>query len=607
MALQGARFLLIVLLSSILYAQAGRSVSTPSSPSTPRRTGVPGPPASQQAQANSDQPSTVLRVTTRLVVVDVVASDGHSAVSNLKREDFTVLEDGKKQEVRMFTFQSPERSGTTSALPKNLHLPPHVVTNIPTYEPGGTLNVVLLDGLNTSLPNQAFARQQMIKYLNSIPGGQPIAVYVLGSKLRLVQDFTTDVSALKEAIGKLKGETSPLVEDPLGPAAWTLDTSGRPKQQMIQQIIESWERERASFESDIRVRYTLDALTALARMVSGYPGRKNLIWVSETFPIGIAPDPNLGLYAFDSMRSYDQDLTAAAETLMDAQVAVYPVDARGLTTSLMFESTANRINPAPGAVLGQPDQAKRRVDDEASTVLSSQATMRDIAGLTGGKAYYNRNDLDTAIRNSIEDGSTYYTLAYYPSNKEWNGKFRKIEVKVNRAGIKLRHRTGYYALDPRMNKDSKPLYAAFGQALSLDTPIATGLRFEAGIVEPSQKSQNIVLVNFAVDPHGVSFEKQSDDKQHASVDCAVQAFTDKGKPVKTEGSTVNPALSSDEYANLMRGLLYCHQAIALPPGDYVLRLGVLDDHTGLIGTTNARVTVASSAGTTPGKSEEKKP
>lgn len=600
MALHGARLLSILLLSSFLNAQAGRG------PTTPRRAGIPAPPASQQAQAKSDQPSTVLRVTTRLVVVDVIASDGHSAVSNLKRENFTLLEDGKKQEVRVFTFQSPQSAGSSSALSKDLHLPPHVVTNIPTYDPRGTLNVVLLDGLNTSLPNQAFARQQMIKCLNSIPEGQPIAVYVLGTKLRLVQDFTTDVRALKEAIAKLKGETSPLVEDPLGPAAWTLDTSGRPKQQMIEQVIESWERERASFETDIRIRYTLDALAALARMVSGYPGRKNLIWVSETFPIGIAPDPNLGLYAFDSMRSYDQELTAAAETLMDAQVAVYPVDARGLTTSLMFESTADQINPAPAAI-GRPSQAQRRVDDETSTVLSSQATMRDIAGLTGGKAYYNRNDLDGAIRNSIEDGSTYYTLAYYPSNKEWNGKFRKIEVRVNRAGIKLRHRTGYYALDPRMNKDSKPLYAAFGQALSLDTPIATGLRFEAGIVEPSPKSQNIVMVNFAVDPHGVSFEKQKDEKQHASVDCAVQAFTDKGKPIKTEGSTVNPALSSDEYVHLMRGLLYCHQAIELPPGNYVLRLGVLDDHTGLIGTTNARVTVASTSAETPNKSEEKKP
>ena len=115
------------------------------------------------------------------------------------------------------------------------------------------------------------------------------------------------------------------------------------------------------------------------------------------------------------------------------------------------------------------------------------------------------------------------------------------------------------------------------------------------------------MVNFAIDPRAVSFEKQNDDKQHASVDCAVQAYTDKGHAVKTEGSTVNPALSSNEYQNLMRGLLYCHQAIELPPGNYVLRLGVLDDHTGLIGTTNARLTVATTVGGAQDKSEQKKP
>ena len=272
---------------------------------------------------------------------------------------------------------------------------------------------------------------------------------------------------------------------------------------------------------------------------------------------------------------------------------MYSVDARGLAGSPMFTSTSRLLNPAPGAVLGVPDASQSQIDGAKSAVLDGQNTMREISGLTGGKAYYNRNDLDTAIRNGIEDGSTYYTLAYYPENKKWNGKLRGIEVKVKPAGIKLRYRRGYYALNPK-DQNPKERFAAFGQALSLENPISTGLRFEAGVVEPSEKSQ-MVMVNFAVDPHAISFERQTDGLQHAAIDCAIQAFTEEGKPLKTEGSTLNSALKPQEYRSLLNGLLYCNQAIELPPGNYILRLGVLDDHTGLIGTTNARVTIGSPA------------
>jgi len=234
-----------------------------------------------------------------------------------------------------------------------------------------------------------------------------------------------------------------------------------------------------------------------------------------------------------------------------------------------------------------------------------------MAERTGGQAFYNRNDIDGAIRRSIENGSTYYTLAYYPANKDWNGKFRKIQIKTERAGIKLRHRLGYYAVNPTSfaEQNHKQQAEVFGEALSLDTPVATGLLFQAAVLPPSDKTENKVLVNFAVDPHAISFESKADGLEHASVACAVQAFA-KGKSVKIWSSTITASLKPETFKRVMQSTFPCHQSLDLPAGSYVLRLGVRDENTGLLGTANAKVTVAQS---TPAPaadakpSEEKKP
>jgi hypothetical protein len=237
------------------------------------------------------------------------------------------------------------------------------------------------------------------------------------------------------------------------------------------------------------------------------------------------------------------------------------------------------------------------ISAENANLAAVHGAMQEMAERTGGKAFYNRNDLDGAIRRSIEDGSTYYTLAYYPENKDWNGKFRKIKITTERSGVKLRYRLGYFAVDPKSYSDQnqKQRAQAFGDALSFDTPISTGLLFEAGVAPPSDKSSNKVLINFLVDSRALNFENGADGLHHAVVDCVVQAYSSKGKLVRTESSTITANLKPQTFTKVMQDGFPCQQAIDLPAGAYLLRLGVRDGHTGLIGTANARVTVASAA------------
>ena len=124
------------------------------------------------------------------------------------------------------------------------------------------------------------------------------------------------------------------------------------------------------------------------------------------------------------------------------------------------------------------------------------------------------------------------------------------------------------------------------------------------VIAPEEKAPNTVLVNFGVDSHAIIFEQGADGLQHATVECTVQAYSGKGKLVRGESSTIKAALKPETYARVMHESFPCQQSIDLPPGSYFLRLGVRDDRTGLVGTTNAKVTVAQASA---GAAEQRKP
>src|SRR5258708_2087159 len=260
---------------------------------------------------------------------------------------------------------------------------------------------------------------------------------------------------------------------------------------------------------------------------------------------------------------------------------MYPIDARGLVPPSMFDAS-NSGRDRLGGSLSRRGRMASAISTESAELQNVHGAMQEMADRTGGRAFYNNNGIDAAIRKSIEDGSTYYTLAYYPENKNWNGKFRKIHVKVNRSGVKLRYRLGYYAVDPALfaEKNQKQQDSAFALALSPDSPIATGLPFHALVIPPLEATPKTVRVNFGVDPHAISFEKSPDGLQHATLECTVQAFSAKGKLVRGEITTIKAALKPETFSRVMEDTFPCQQAIDLEPGTYYLRLEVRDSRTG---------------------------
>ena len=545
------------------------------------------------------------------MVVDVVARDGKGVpVTDLKQEDFTVLEDGKEQKLRIFNFQQPQDSvAAVAAQPAANGM--NVVDNLPHVQAGRALNVILLDALNTSRLNQLSMREAMIKFLETLPANEPIAVYLLSDRLRLLQDFTTDPALLKDVVRSFKGKSSPLLTavsvdgSPIAPILPGVAQSLPP--QMAAQI-KAFQDQTTVDTTDQRVQATLVALNLLSRTLSGYPGRKNLIWLSEAFPFDVMLANISGRTSLNS-RNYSPEIARTGNMLSDSQVAIYPLDARGLAGSGIF-NVANEVNRDGATLRGS---MASQMDRESDDRMAAHGTMNDLADRTGGRAFYNRNDLDGAVRDSITDGSTYYTLGYYPENKDWNGGFRNIQVKLRRGSVKLRYRIGYFAVDTAAFAKLNPKRQDedFDDALSLNVPVSTALPFQAVVMPPSAKTQNKVIVNYHVDPHALSFETSNDGLQAVNMECAVRVFPKKNpdKPVTTEAQKMGGALNPDAYAKVMKGFFPCRDQLALQPGDYLLRLGVRDNATGLIGTANASLTVPAESSSAnpagPGSGESK--
>jgi VWFA-related protein len=515
-------------------------------------------PSGQEDATATYKSAAVLRTTTRLVVVDVVATDskGHP-VGDLGIDDFTVLENNQPQKISGFSFRQTSTL-TETQQPANSK----VFSNAPRYSGSSSLNVILLDALNAEFLSRTYAHDQLIKYLGSRPAIQPTAVYALENTLKLLHDFTVDTKELQAVVENYRPRAPTHVVD--------VYSAATPYSQ------------RGDYATTSRsLEATVSALGALAQVLAGHPGRKNLIWLSAAFPLAIYPESygnavnpintrnttgETPLHDIATqhnisgkVHSFSDEIERVANAMMNAQVAIYPVDCAGL---------------------GKDSRA------------TAASTMRILAERTGGKTYVNRNDIEMAVRTSMDDGATYYTLEYYPENKNWDGKFRVIQVKTTRPDVTLRNRQGYYALHPgELKKDGdKDLARSLSDALSPDMPASTGVLFRAGVVPPTEKAAPLT-VNFAIDPHTIAFEQKSDGLAHASLSCAVVAYSDKGSPVKREINSVTAALKPAELEKIMQGYFPCKRTIELKSGHYTLTLGVVDQGSGLIGTTTASVTV----------------
>jgi VWFA-related protein len=475
------------------------------------------------AVGQQNAPEATFRAGTELVQVSVVAQDKNGkAVTDLRREDFQIFDNGVQQEIRLFLA---DRLTPAPAVA----IPAGVFTNLITPDAGAGYAVLLFDNLNvdpgrTVFAHTARARQKALQALRAMPSGEKIAIYALGCRFHVFREFTSDQDLLLKQLETLGPAPDPCL-DPSndGPEHGLTANRGRAR---VPTLFEIHEQEGAS---DVAAGINADKgdaqIKQLAEHLAGIPGRKNLIWLTTTFRL---TPTNL-------------------QALMGANVAIYPVDTIGSTIGL---SRDKEMHAAP---------------------------MRALAAITGGKAYVDRDDLDVAIGDALNDGHISYTLGFYRPDGDRSAAVHRIEIRTRREAVALRYRTSYSVVSARP-KLANPVQVLVD---AIDRPVnATAIPMMA----VATRSEHTLSLAITLDVSALDLE-QKNGLWEGRAELLARFMGNDGKIAgKIIPLTLNFHLRPVTYAAaLERGYRY-RTEIVIPPKAVDLNLLVGNLASGKIGT-----------------------
>ena len=527
---------------------------------------------SQTAAPDSGNGVTTIKTKVRLVLVDVVVTNGRGeAVTGLHKEDFEILEDGKQQTISTFE----EHHGAPPTQIKLPTMPPHVYTNYPVTKTADSVNVLLLDALNTPSTDQAYVHSQMISYLKTIPPGTRLAVFTLASRLRMLQGVTTDSSELLAVLKSAKAAVDPI------------------------NAMKQFLADTAAFQTEQRIDLTLQALQQLARYLSGVPGRKNVIWFSGSFPVGILPNPDVP-DAFTFADSFQDDIRKTADLLTAGQVAIYPIAAEGLSPDSAFQANDKEIGEKRGQ-FAMRDQI-RNLRTGGADRDSNHSAMDELAKQTGGQAFYNTNGFNDVLTRVVNNGTRYYSLAYTPENPKPDRKYRRIQVKLLQGKDTLAYRRGYYAddlesaLSARPKPDSDPLLMLMGRNLPDYSQILYKIRVLPSDPQPPPDAPRIGSntemkgpftrygVDFAISAQDLKLEPAPDGARRGNIEIVLLAYNREGKPLNFVVTKGDVNLDPKLYASVQQVGLQIHKEIDVPKEYVFLRTGIYDLRSNTAGT-----------------------
>jgi len=539
--------------------------------------------------AARDQQQPTIKSDVRIVLVDVVVTGAKGQpASGLKKEDFLLSEDGKAQTVSFFE-EHTDGKVTPVALPV---MPPDVFTNYPTVKTTDSVNVLLLDSLNTQAIDQVYVRQQMEKYMEAAlasPHGARVAIFTLGQQLRMIQGFTADSGGLKDALLDPKSHTEakyePQMATPLRKDA-EMTACAKIRSPAGQEACKSFMAGENAERNADRVAMTLQAFQALARYLAPISGRKNIMWLAGSFPIHFFPDTGRrGQFA----SPYPNAVRQTAELLTADQVAVYPIGASALAVESYLQGNAD-----PSA-----NRTGKAVEGDEAHRAFNQIAMEMLARDTGGHAFYNTNGLSEAMEQAVDEGSHFYSLAYVPSNSKMDGRYRKIDLKLAGGDYKLAYRRGYYAENAKFpvseagakkNDALVPLMGFgmpdFAQILykARVAPVTADASSGAAGVKELKPPMVRYGLDFAVTPADLHLELGPDGIRRGNIEVMLVAYDADGGVVNVFRKKSEIVLNRQAYAEVMRIGLQMHREIDVPENAAYLRTGLMDLDSGKLGS-----------------------
>lgn len=516
-----------------------------------------------------------VRVSTRLVEIGVIVRNNNGPVENLTKDDFTILDRGKPQEISMFSGNAaPSEQEASQPLPADTFsdLPQYGVAAQPR-----SITVVLLDNLNTLYGSSSSSqwetspywledlalqngKNHLVEFVKQLQPEDRVAIYGLGHSLHVLCDFTCSRDQLLAILGRYS-TASVTNREVVEPGKTDIVEKGHGSWVHLGPV-NSFENSAsmhlAEAANEDRAAETTAALQQIASHVANIPGRKNLVWLTANLP-----------FSGEAM----------ARVLGPADIAVYPIDARGLLSKSSMvladipgTADADEVSGAAGHMDNMPAQSSQPI---------GIATMQKVADETGGQAFVNTNDLTGAIRKAVEDSEVTYTLGFYINRDALDGKFHQIKVEVRGKELTVRYPKGYFAFPdtaPTQKTDQQMVETA------VESPIESSMiALQATLKRGNPARPNTLDLICNIDLHNIQFA-QSGNLRKGAVTVYVLGQNAAGQVLHNWSKTFDLQFNDTQYMAMLQSGIPFHQGIQLLPSVTTLRVMVEDPATSALGS-----------------------
>lgn len=538
----------------------------------------------------AQQQGPTFRTRTELVLVPVVVTDGKGEpVSGLKAEEFRVIEEDKQQSLVLF-----EEIRAVDAPVRRVKRDDGVATNQLGGERGmRNLVVLVLDAVNTPVLDQTYARRHLVNYLGEYAKeGQLTALMLMHRNgVRLIQDFTTDPAIVRQAVERVRSSMRlnesemPVVNTVNVPPPTPVPDMGATEASTVEDltsVLESFlsgDEQYEFMQRENALRTTMAGLQQIAHAVSGLPGRKSIIWATAGFPY------ELGKPSEFSSRNLGEVYTRTFRVLNDANAALYPVDVRGLQAGGRDPFAGSTSKGTWGGIA--PSQIERDMIPIGITNVNFaiHSMMEQVAQMTGGRAFKNRNDLAKAFAAGAKDSEHYYLLGYYLRDGK-NG-WRKLEVQT-RKGLNVRTRSGVVAGtsvgDPEALRRSDLLLASNSPMPFTALPMLVHMR---GVV-PGEGNKRKLAFEIELSPGVLLVDEMSGDVR---VDFVALARNAQGETVGQMSQQFKTTIAPENRQEFMTNGVSYKNSLDVPAGEYRVRFIVRDHRSGKMGSVTVPLKV----------------
>jgi len=350
-----------------------------------------------------------------------------------------------------------------------------------------------------------------------------------------------------------------------------------------------------SAQTDVRVKLTLEAIEQLAMYLQAIPGRKNVIWFSGSFPLS-----NLTMDQGSMVRQYGDEVSKTANLLAAARIAIYPigVGAMGLAPNAIYDSGITAGSMGITGARTATNYQTQSLDTESTQRVASEASLQELATNTGGRCFINTNGFNDVLDRVIQTGTYYYTLTYSPTNRNMNGEFRKIEVKVGGAKYHLAYRRGYYATNEFLTSvKNKPKGDPLRPLMEHGTPDSTEILYitriaaattQSGDMQAGQSSHRAgdkpdlkepvtrYTITFTVSPENLALETSADGVRHGNIEVTVLVYDRDGTPVNWMVRLLQVPIPPEHFAQVEANGIAFNLEIDGPANGAYLRSGLYD-------------------------------